>query len=202
LRWTGSKDNFAVEPGDITMHARAAVLTAAIVMAPCGASGADLAVCCQQAFSAPQCQAISEIVAAFEGTGKGLDCLPMTSRNQVANTIAAVGDAKSILAASIRRNHAKVSAGQDDTNHKTFFDYRAAARVREAKNALDRLTTTQALQERGYRSQEIKLIQHATLHGSSGGKRARERAKQAQAQLDILSRRCLAESAQRWTLNR
>jgi hypothetical protein len=180
------------------MHARAAVLTAAILLAPCGAWGADLAVCYQKAFCAPQCRAISEIVAAFEGTGKGLDCLPMTSRNEVANTIVAVSDAKSILASSIRRNHAKVSSGQDDTNNKTFFDYQAAARVKEAKNALDRLTTLQALQERGYTLQQIKLIQQATLHGSSGGKRARERAKQAQAQLDILSRRCIAESAQRW----
>jgi hypothetical protein len=93
-----------------------------------------------------------------------------------------------------------VSSGRDDTNNKTFFDYRAAARVREAQNALALLTTALALQERGYTSQEIKLIQHATLHGSSGGKRARERAKQAQAQLDILSRRCMAESAQQWVL--
>jgi hypothetical protein len=189
------------KPRDIMMHARAAVLTAAIVMAPCGASGGDLAVCGQKAFCAPQCKAISEIVAAFEGTGTGLDCLPMTSRNVVANTIAAVTDAKRILASSIRRNHAKVSSGQDDTNNKTFFDYGAAARVREAQDALDRVTATQALRERGYTLQEIKLIQHATLHGSSGGKRARERAKQAQAQLDILSRRCIAESAQRWILD-
>jgi hypothetical protein len=182
------------------MHARAALLSAAIVMAPCGAWGADLAVCCQKAFCAPQCRAISEIVGAFEGTGNGLDCLPMTSRNDVANTIVAVNDAKNILASSIRRNQAKVSSGRDDTNNKTFFDYRAAARVREAQNALALLTTALALQERGYTSQEIKLIQHATLHGSSGGKRARERAKQAQAQLDILSRRCMAESAQQWVL--
>jgi hypothetical protein len=182
------------------MHARAALLTAAIVMAPFGAWGADLAVCCQKAV-APQCQAISEIVAAFEGTGKELDCLPMTSRNEVANIIVAVKDAKSILSSSIRRTRAKVSAGQDDTNNKTFFDYGAAARVREAQNALARLTTALALQERGYTLQEIKLIQQATLHGSSGGKRARERAKQAQAQLDILSRRCVAEAAQQWALN-
>ncbi len=53
------------------MHARAAVLSAAIVMAPFAAWGADLAVCCQKACSAPQCKAISEIVAAFEGTGRG-----------------------------------------------------------------------------------------------------------------------------------
>jgi hypothetical protein len=183
------------------MHARAAVLTAAIVMAPFGAWGADLVVCCQKAFCAPQCEAISEIVATFEGTGTELDCRLMSSRNEVANTIAAVSDAKSTLASSIRRNQAKVSSGQDDTNNKTFFDYGAAAGVREAQNALDRLTTTRALQERGYTLQEIKLIQQATLHGSSGGKRARERAEQAQAQLDILSRRCVAESAQRWALN-
>ena len=183
------------------MHARAAVLSAAIVMAPFSAWGADLAVCCQKAFCAPQCQAISEIVAAFEGTGKGLDYRLMSSRNEVANTIVAVSDAKSTLASSIRRNQAKVSSGHDDTNNKTFFDYQAAARVREAQNALERLTTTQALQERGYTLPEIKLIQHATLHGSSGGKRAQERAEQAQGQLDILSRRCVAESVQRWALN-
>jgi hypothetical protein len=180
------------------MHARVAVLTAGIVMAPFGAWGGDLAVCWQKAV-APQCQAIGEIVAAFEGTSKGLECLPMTSGNEVANTIVAVIDAKKTLSSSIRRNQAKVSAGRDDT--KTFFDYGAAARVREAQNALDRLTTALALQERGYTLQEIKLIQQATLHGSSGGKRARERAKQAQGQLDILSRRCVAEAAQQWALN-
>jgi hypothetical protein len=183
------------------MHARAAVLTAAIVMTPFCAWAVDLVVCCQKAFCAPQCQAIGEIVAAFEGTGKALDYRLMSSRNEVANTIVAVSDAKSTLASSIRRNQAKVSSGHDDTNNKTFFDYQAAARVREAQNALDRLTTTQALQERGYTLQEIELIQHATLHGSSGGKRARERAKQAQGQLDILSRPCAAESVQRWALN-
>jgi hypothetical protein len=72
------------------MHARAAVLSAAIVMAPFSAWGADLVVCCQKAFCAPKCQAIGEIVAAFEGTGKGLDYRLMSSRNEVANTIAAV----------------------------------------------------------------------------------------------------------------
>jgi hypothetical protein len=184
------------------MHARAAVLTGAIVMAPFSAWGADLVVCCQKRFCAPRCETISEIVAAFEqGIGKGLDCRPMSLQNEVAKTIVAVRDAKSRLAASVRTNQTKVSSGHDDTNNKTFFDYQAAARVQEAQNALDRLTTTQALQERGYALKEIKLIQQATLHGSSGGKRARARAKQAQVELDMLSQRCVSEGVQRWTSN-
>jgi hypothetical protein len=178
------------------IHARAVVVAAAIVMAPLGAWGADLVMCWQKGFCAPQCEAISEIVAAFEqGIGKGLDCRAMDLENEVAKAIVAVRDAKRRLASSIRSNQAKVSSGHDDTNNKTFFDYEAAVRVKEAQNALDRLTTTQALQERGYALKEIKLIQQATLHGSSGGKRARERAKQAHAQLDMLSQRCVAEGS-------
>ena len=184
------------------IHARAVVLIAAIVMAPLGARGADRVVCWQKGFCAPRCKAIGEIVAAFEqGIGQGLDCPPINLENEVAKAIVAVRAARRTLASGIRRNQARVSSGHDDSNNKTFFDYKAAARVKEAQNALDRLITTQALQERGYALQEIKLIQQATLHGSSGGKRARRRAKHAQAQLDMLSQSCVAETAQRWTSN-
>jgi hypothetical protein len=182
------------------MRSRTAVLAAMLAMAPLGAWGADLVMCWQKGFSAQGDEAVSEIVAAFEqGIGKGLDRRPMGLENEVAKAIGDVRDAARRLSSSIRANQAKVSSGRDDSNSKTFFDYKAAARLKEAQNALDRLTTTKALRERGHALKEIKLIQQATLHGSSGGKRARERAKQAQAQLDMLSQSCVAENAQRRT---
>ena len=184
------------------MHARALVLTAAIVIAPLGAWGADLVVCWQKGVYCQRDEAISEIVAAFEqGSDKGLDCRPRGLENEVVRAIGDVRDAARELSFSIRSNQAQVSSGRDDTNSKTFFDYKAAARLKEAQNALNRLTTTKGLRERGHTSKEIELIQQATLHGSSGGKRARERAKQAQAQLNMLSQSCIAENAQRWTSN-
>jgi hypothetical protein len=168
------------------MRGRAVVLAAAIVMAPLGARGADLVVCWQKRFYAQREGSVSEIVAAFEqGTAKRLDCCPMDLQNDVAKAIVAVSDAKRTLSSSIRSHQAKVSSGRDDV--KAFYDYKAIARLKEAKNALNRLTTTKALSERGYALKEIKLIQLATLHGSSGGNRAQERAKQAQAQLRMLS---------------
>lgn len=179
------------------MHARTVVLTVAIVMAPIGARGADLGVCWQKSFCAPRCEAISEIVAAFEqDIGNGPDCRSMDLENEVAKAIVVVRDAKRRLFSSIRSHQAKVSSGRDEDDNKGFFDYKAAARAKEAQTALDRLTTTKALEERDYELNEIELIQQATLHGSSGGKRARERAKQAQAQLDMLAQSCIAEGAQ------
>jgi hypothetical protein len=184
------------------VHARALLLAAAIVMAPLGAWAAELMACCQKGFCARQCELIGQIIVAFDrGIGKGLHCRPVDAENEVAKAIVAVRDARTRLISSIRSNQAKTSSGHDDTNNKTFFDYQAADRVKEAQNALDRLTTTQALQEHGYASNEIKLIQQATLHGSSGGKRARERAKQAQAQLDVISQSCVADTTQRWPSN-
>jgi hypothetical protein len=128
---------------------------------------------------------------------RGRDRRPMGLDNELAKAIGDVHDAARRLSLSVRSNQAKVSSGRDDTNSKTFFDYKAAARLKEAQNALDRLTTTRALRERGYALEQIKLIQQASLHGSSGGKRAQERAKQAQAQLAMLSQHCAAEDGQR-----
>jgi hypothetical protein len=170
------------------MRGRAVVLAAAIVMGPLGAQGADLMVCWQKGFYAQRDGSISEIVAAFEqGIGKWLDCRRMDLENEVAKAIVAVSDEKRRLSSSIRSHQAKVSSGRDDDNYKAFYDYKAIARLKEAKNALSRLTTTKALREGGYALKEIKSIQQVTLHGSSGGNRAEERAKQAQAQLRMLS---------------
>jgi hypothetical protein len=175
------------------------VLAAAIVMAPLGARGADLVVCLQTGLYAQGDEAARETAAFEQGIGKGLDCCRMGLEAELAKAILDACHAARRLSFSVRSNEAKVSSGRDDTNNKTFFDYKAAARLKEAKNALDRLTTTKGLRERGYPLRWIKLIQQATLHGSSGGKRAQERAKQAQAQLNMLSRSCAVENAQRRT---
>jgi hypothetical protein len=149
-----------------TMHARTVVLTAAIVMAPIGARGAGLGMCWQKSFCAPRCEAISEIVAAFEQEiGNGPDCRPMDLENDVAKAIVVARDAKRRLFSSIRSHQAKVASGRDDDDDKGFFDYEAAALAKEAQTALDRLTTTKALEERGYTLKEIELIQQAALHG-------------------------------------
>jgi hypothetical protein len=105
------------------IYARAAVLTAAIVMAPFSAWAADLVCAARRRSALRNARRPARSSPPSKETGKGLDYRLMSSRNQVANTIAAVSDAKSILASSIRRNQAKVSSGNDDTNNKTFFDY-------------------------------------------------------------------------------
>jgi hypothetical protein len=118
-----------------TMHARTVVLTAAIVMAPIGARGADLVVCWQQSFCAPRCAALGQIVAAFEQEiGNGPDCRPMDLENDVAKAIVVARDAKRRLFSSIRSHQAKVASGRDDDDDKGFFDYEAAALAKESSD--------------------------------------------------------------------
>jgi hypothetical protein len=160
------------------MRSRTAVLAATLAMAPLGAWGADLVVCWQKEFYAQRDEALSETkrwTRSWSGSAGG----------------GSTGSWMPIVAGFEQG----IGEGRDDSNSKTFFDYKAAAQLKEAQNALDRLTITRSLRERGYAPKEIKLIQQATLHGFSGGKRARERAKQAQAQLDTLSQSCVAENA-------
>jgi ABC-type glycerol-3-phosphate transport system substrate-binding protein len=61
------------------MRSRAAVIAAAIVMAPLGAWGADLVVWWEKGFYAQEDEAVAEIVAAFEQeTGKRVEIVQPT----------------------------------------------------------------------------------------------------------------------------
>jgi hypothetical protein len=60
--------------GGVTMRGRAVILAAAIVIAPLGASGADLVVWWEKGFYPQEDEAVSEIIAAFEqGSGKQVE---------------------------------------------------------------------------------------------------------------------------------
>jgi hypothetical protein len=67
------------------------------------------------------------------------DCPSICLDSELAKAIVDTRDAARRLYSSVRSNQAKVSSGHDDTNRKTFFDYRAAARLKEAQRALDQL---------------------------------------------------------------